>query len=138
MKGCERDKNSFLSKKDNNFVVDIKIILGTKKVKMTKTMIIRFDEKDEGFLLAFFNKMKVHAQLMPPNSQTDVEKQWIQRQLQEKYVQQDVWSSMSDDARQDAVLVEMMAYSRLTDDTYLNPDETKTFLEQLKNGTYAS
>ena len=128
----------FLSKKDNNFVVDIKIILGTKKVKMTKTMIIRFDEKDEGFLLAFFNKMKVHAQLMPPNSQTDVEKQWIQRQLQEKYVQQDVWSSMSDDARQDAVLVEMMAYSRLTDDTYLNPDETKTFLEQLKNGTYAS
>lgn len=105
---------------------------------MTKTMIIRFDEKDEGFLLAFFNKMKVHAQLMPTNSQTDVEKQWIERQLQEKYVQQDVWSSMSDDARQDAVLVEMMAYSRLTDDTYLSPDETKTFLEQLKNGTYAS
>ena len=105
---------------------------------MTRTMIIRFDEKDEGFLLAFFNKMKVQAQLMPSNGGIDVEKQWIQRQLEDKYVQQGTWKNMSEDARQDAVLVEMMAYSTLTDDTFLNPDEAKTFLEQLKNGTYAS
>ena len=105
---------------------------------MTRTMLIHFDEKDEGFLLAFFNKMKVYAQLMPSISENDAEKQWIKTQLQEKYVKWGKWNNMTDDARQDAVLVEMMAYSTLTDDTYMSQEETKTFLEQLKNSTYAS
>ena len=105
---------------------------------MTRTMLIRFDEKDESFLLAFFNKMKVYAQLMPSINENDAEKQWIKTQLQEKYVKLGKWDNMTDDARQDAVLGEMMAYSTMIGDTYLNKEETKTFLEQLKNGTYAS
>ena len=105
---------------------------------MTKTMIIRFDENDEGFLMAFFNKMKVTTQLMPFISEDDAEKQWVRLQLQEKYVKYGTWNTMSDDTRQDAVLVEMMAYSTMTDDSYLTAEETNTFLEQLKNGTYAS
>ena len=105
---------------------------------MTRTMLIRFDEKDEGFLLAFFNKMKVYTQLIPSNSENDAENKWVKAQLQEKYVKWGKWNNMTDDAQQDAVLVEMMAYSTLTDDTYMNQEESKTFLEQLKNGTYGS
>ena len=105
---------------------------------MTKTMIIRFDEKDEGFLLTIFKKMKVIAQQVPQLSEDEEEPRWVKQQLQNKYVASGKWDTMTDDARQDAVLVEMMAYSTMTDDSYLTVEETKTFLEQLKNGTYAS
>ena len=104
---------------------------------MTKTMIIRFDEKDEGFLLTFFKKMKVIAQQVPQLSEDEEEPRWVKQQLQNKYVASGKWDTMTDDARQDAVLVEMMAYSTLKDDSYMNETDAKAFLVQLKNGTYA-
>jgi hypothetical protein len=105
---------------------------------MTKTMIIRFDEKDENFLLTFFKKMKVVAQQLPQNNDEGSESDWVKQQLQNKYVKSGKWNTMSDDARQDAVLVEMMAYSTLSDDSYMSEKDANVFLEQLKNGTYGS
>jgi hypothetical protein len=105
---------------------------------MTKTMIIRFDEKDENFLLTFFKKMKVVAQQLPHNNDEGSESDWVKQQLQNKYVKSGKWNAMSDDARQDAVLVEMMAYSTLSDDSYMSEKDANVFLEQLKNGTYGS
>jgi hypothetical protein len=105
---------------------------------MTKTMIIHFDEKDENFLLTFFKKMKVVAQQLPQNNDESSEPDWVKQQLQNKYVKSGKWNTMSDDARQDAVLVEMMAYSTLSDDSYMSEKDANVFLEQLKNGTYGS
>jgi TolB-like protein len=105
---------------------------------MTKTMIIQFDEKDEGFLLTFFKKMKVITQQVPEINEEDAEPNWVKQQLRNKYVKSGKWETMTDDVRQDAVLVEMMAYSTLTDDSYMNDTDATVFLEQLKNGTYGS
>lgn len=101
-------------------------------------MIIQFDEKDEGFLLTFFKKMKVMAQQVPEIKDNEAEPNWVKQQLSIKYVKSGKWDTMTDDARQDAVLVEMMAYSTLTDDSYMSGTDSKVFLEQLKNGTYGS
>lgn len=101
-------------------------------------MIIRFDEKDENFLLTFFKKMQVTTQGVLNSNEDVAEPYWVKSQLQNKYVKSGKWDTMTDNARQDAVLVEMMAYSTLTDDTYMSETDSKIFLEQLKNGTYGS
>ncbi len=101
-------------------------------------MIIRFDEKDENFLMTFFKKMKVIAQQVPDFNNEDAEQHWVKQQLKQKYVQSGKWDAMTDDARQDAVLIEMMSYSTLVDDSYMNEQEVETFVTQLKNGTYGN
>lgn len=105
---------------------------------MTKTLIIKFDEKDENFLLTFFKKMRVEAQQLPKIDDNDKEMVWVKQRLSEKYFQSGKWDTMSDDVRQDAVLVEMMSYSTLIDNSYMTDSEASVFLEQLKNGTYGS
>jgi hypothetical protein len=105
---------------------------------MTKTLIIKFDEKDENFLLTFFKKMRVEAQQIPEIDEKDKEVFWVKQRLNEKYVKSGKWDTMSDDVRQDAVLVEMMSYSTLVDNSKMSDTEASVFLAQLKNGTYSS
>jgi TolB-like protein len=88
--------------------------------------------------MTFFKKMKVIAQQVPDINSEDAEQHWVKQQLKHKYVQSGKWDTMTDDARQDAVLVEMMSYSTLVDDSYMNEAEADTFVMQLNNGTYGS
>ena len=63
----------------------------------------------------------------------------IQNRLTEKYVKTGEWDKMDDDARQDACLLETMLWQReQPDEGHLPQSDTHQFLEDVKNGLYAT
>jgi hypothetical protein len=62
----------------------------------------------------------------------------IKKRLHNKYVRTQQWSKMSDDERQDAVLLEKMLYQKEQDDyEVLSEEDSLQFLKDLKNGVFA-
>ena len=130
-----------------------KVFLIEKYRKMTKSLTIEFDPKDEFFLLALFQKMKVrvsknggqelvHEQVIDSsNAFADSEKEeilFVQNALREKYVTSGEWEKLTEDEKEDSALAEMMNYERQRDDyKIMTVEDSQAFYATLKKQLYA-
>lgn len=118
---------------------------------MTKSLIIEFDQQDEGLLLALFKKLKVKAFdfkavplkkgdiLLDTNDEDSEEHIYVQKALQQKFVETGQWKTMTDDDQQDAALAEMMLYEQQRPDyKVMTAEESDTFYATLKKQLYAN
>lgn len=88
---------------------------------MTKSITISYEEADEIFLLALFQKLKIKT-LATSVSEIDV----VRQRLREKYIVNGTWTTMSDEEREDAAHAETMIFAKEQPDYHVySVDETK-------------
>ncbi len=120
---------------------------------MTKSLTIEFDPKDENFLLALFQKLKVRVSknggqelvrkrvVDSSNALADSENEeilFVQNALRERYVTTGEWEKMTKDEKEDSALAEMMNYERQRDDyKIMTAEESQAFYATLKKQLYA-
>ena len=99
---------------------------------MTEQAIIEFDVRDKDVLMAIFERFKVH--FTPKKERAaDNEDAVIKARLHVKYVETNLWQTMSDDDREDAAHAEtLLLRSEKGEDAYLNAAETRDFLNQIE------
>ena len=88
---------------------------------MTKSITISYEEADENFLFALFQKLKIKTSTTPV-SEIDT----VRQRLREKYVVNGTWSAMNDEEREDAAHAETMIFAKEQPDYHVySVDETK-------------
>ena len=99
---------------------------------MTKSITISFDEADENFLIALFDKLKVKTQANNPSILTK-EEAAVQERLREKYVCSSTWDSMNEEEKEDAAHAETMKYAQEQPDYHVfSEEESKIYRTELR------
>ena len=103
--------------------------LCSKLNKMTKSIIITYNESDESLLMAFFKKIKVKTETLQPKSEIET----IRKRLYNKYVVTGLWVNMNDEEREDAALAETMIYAQEQPDYHVYSEaESKNYRAKLR------
>lgn len=99
---------------------------------MTKSITITYDETDEPFLLALFERLKIEVKPIESND-SDNEKAIIHQRLHEKYVATGLWAKLNDEERKEAVHAETLHYQEEQGEAYQSQIDAGAFVKDMNN-----
>ena len=99
---------------------------------MTKSITITYDETDEPFLLALFERLEIQVK---PIESTDFnnEKAIIHQRLHDKYVATGLWEKLNEEERHEAVHAETLHYQEEQGETYQSRIDAGAFEKDMNN-----
>ena len=99
---------------------------------MKKSITITYDEADEPFLFALFERLEIEVKPIK-STDTDNEKAVIHQRLHEKYVATGLWEKLNEEERKAAVHAETLHYQEEQGEAYQSQIEASTFVKDLNN-----
>lgn len=99
---------------------------------MTKSITITYDETDEPFLLALFERLEIEVKPIESND-SDNEKAIIHQRLHEKYVATGLWAKLNDEERKEAVHAETLHYQEEQGEAYQSQIDAGAFVKDMNN-----
>ena len=101
----------------------------SKLNKMTKSIIITYNESDESLLMALFKKIKVKTETLQPKSEIEV----VRQRLHDKFVVTGLWVNMNDEEREDAAHAETIIFAHEQPDYHVYSEtESKNYRAKLR------
>lgn len=99
---------------------------------MTKSITITYDETDEPFLLALFERLEIHVKPIEMTD-SDNEKAIVHQRIHEKYVATGLWEKLNEVERHEAVHAETLHYQEEQGETYQSRIDAGAFVKDLNN-----
>ncbi len=99
---------------------------------MTKSITITYDEADEPFLLALFERLEIEVKPVE-FTDSDNEKAIIHQRLHEKYVATGLWEKLNEEERHEAVHAETLHYQEEQGEAYQSRIDAGAFVKDMNN-----
>lgn len=99
---------------------------------MTKSITITYDEADEPFLLALFERLEIEVKQLAA-TESDDERTIIHQRLHEKYVATGLWAKLNDEERKEAVHAETLHYQEEQGEAYQSRIDAGAFVKDMNN-----
>lgn len=99
---------------------------------MKKSITITYDEADEPFLFALFERLEIEVKPIE-STDTDNEKAVIHQRLHEKYVATGLWAKLNDEEHKEAVHAETLHYQEEQGESYQSRIDAGAFVKDMNN-----
>ena len=99
---------------------------------MTKSITITYDEADEPFLLALFERLEIQVKSVE-STDLDNERAIIHQRLHNKYVVTGLWEKLNEEERHEAVHAETLQYQEEQGETYQSQIDAGAFVKDMNN-----
>ena len=99
---------------------------------MTKSITITYDETDEPFLMALFERLEIQVKSVE-STDLDNERAIIHQRLHNKYVVTGLWEKLNEEERHEAVHAETLQYQEEQGETYQSQIDAGAFVKDMNN-----